>query len=79
LKKLQHKNKATKTKNQMVIQIITKLRGKHEELEIKVKEKRRIVTIATLWKVVKKTQKGMKNQITKYYDQFNMIQLIRDV
>ena len=73
LKKLQHKNKATEAKNQMVIQMMTKLREKHKELEKKVKKERKIVAIATLWKVVRKTQEATENQITKCYDRFNMI------
>ena len=68
LKKLQHKNKATEAKNQMVIQMMTKLREKHKELEKKVKKERKIVAIATLWKVVRKMQEAMENQMTKYYD-----------
>ena len=59
--------------------MITKLRKKHKELEKKVKEERRIVAITTLWEVVRKTQKATENQITKCYDQFNMIQLMRDI
>jgi len=79
LKKLQHENKATEAKNQMAIQMMTKLREEHEELEKKVKEERRIVAIATLWEVVRKMQEATENQMTKCYDQFNMIQLMRDV
>jgi len=45
---------------------MTKLREEHKKLKKKVKEERKIVTITTLWEVVKKTQKVIKNQITKY-------------
>jgi len=45
----------------MVIQMMTKLREKHKELEKKVKEERRIVAITTLWEVVRKMQKTMEN------------------
>ena len=58
---------------------MTKLREKHEELEKKVKEERRIVAITTLWEVVRKMQEAMENQMTKCYDRFNTIQLMRDV
>ena len=79
LKKLQHENEATEAKNQMAIQMMTKLREEHEELEKKVREERRIVAIATLWEVVRKTQEATENQMTKCYDRFNTIQLMRDV
>jgi len=59
--------------------MMTKLREEYEELEKKVKEERRIVAIATLWEVVRKTQKATENQMTKCYDRFNTIQLMRDV
>jgi len=59
--------------------MMTKLREKHEELEKKVKKERRIVAIATLWEVVRKTQEATENQMTKCYDRFNTIQLMRDV
>jgi len=68
LKKLQCENKAIEAKNQMAIQMMTKVREEHKELEKKVKEERRIVAIATLWKVVRKMQEAMENQMTKYYD-----------
>jgi len=41
---------------------------KYKKLKKKVKEEKRIVVITTLWKVVKKTQKVIKNQITKCYN-----------
>ncbi len=51
--------------------MMTKLRKEYE------KEKK-IVTITTLWKVVKKSQ-VVKNQMAKCYNWFNVIYLIREI